>query len=194
MEWLNELFRHMTWADRHIWDTLQKFPKAAENKEIKEKLCHIHQAQLAFYQIWMGLPVDMPDESYFKSVQDMIEWAEENHTKIRQFVEQIDPEKLDKEIKLPWTKNVAKSIDEYELDPLEQVKAFEKIDRLSLELLGVYHSHPHHPCYPSELDKNQAFYPEVAFIIISLLNYRQPEIRAFRIDKGEVVEEQIVFK
>ena len=92
------------------------------------------------------------------------------------------------------TKNVAKSIDEYELDPLEQVKAFEKIDRLSLELLGVYHSHPHHPCYPSELDKSQAFYPKTAFFIISLLNYQQPDIRAFRIDKGEVVEVSIVFK
>jgi uncharacterized damage-inducible protein DinB len=110
IDWLKELFRHMIWADRQIWDALQKFPKAAENKEIKEKLCHIHQAQLAFYQIWMKMPVDMPDVSSFNSLQDMIEWAADNHNKILQFVKQIDPEKLDQEIKLPWAKNVQKSL------------------------------------------------------------------------------------
>ena len=76
--------------------------------------------------------------------------------------------------KLFKIKNIAKHIDEYELDPLEQVNAFEEIDRLSLDLLGVYHSHPHHPSYPSELDKLQAFYPDTAFFIISLLDFQQP--------------------
>lgn len=108
MDWLKELFQHMTWADRQIWDALGKFPKAVKNKETKEKLCHIHQAQVAFYQIWMGKSVDIPDESTFNSLQDIIEWAEKNHTKILEFVEQIDPAKLDKAIDLPWTKNVAK--------------------------------------------------------------------------------------
>jgi proteasome lid subunit RPN8/RPN11 len=90
------------------------------------------------------------------------------------------------------TKNIAKHIDEYELDPLAQVNTFEEIDRLSLDFLGVYHSHPHHPPYPSELDKLQAFYPDTAFFIISLLNFHQPDINAFRIDKGKVLEEEII--
>jgi proteasome lid subunit RPN8/RPN11 len=84
-------------------------------------------------------------------------------------------------------------MDEYELHPLEQVNAFEEIDRLSLELLGVYHSHPHHPCYPSELDKLQAFYPDTAFFIISLADFHNPQIKAFKIHKGKVMEEKIIF-
>ena len=91
------------------------------------------------------------------------------------------------------TKNNAESKDLYELDPLDQVKAFEEIDRLSLKLLGIYHSHPDHPCYPSGLDRSQAFYPDTAFFIISLLDYQQPEIKAFRIEKGDVIEEDIIF-
>ena len=95
--------------------------------------------------------------------------------------------------KLFKTKNIAKSIDEYELDPLEQVKAFEDIDRSSLELLGVYHSHPHHLSYPSGLDIQQAFYPDTAFFIISLLDFNNPQLKAFKIHEGEVVEEEIIF-
>ena len=96
--------------------------------------------------------------------------------------------------KLFKTKNIAESEDLYELDPLDQVKAFEEIDRLSLKLLGVYHSHPDHPCYPSGLDRSQAFYPDTAFFIISLIDYHQPEIKAFRMDRGKVVEEAIVLE
>ena len=91
------------------------------------------------------------------------------------------------------TKNIAESEDLYELDPLEQVKVFEEIDRLSLKLLGVYHSHPDHPCYPSGLDRSQAFYPDTVFFIISLLDFDNPQLKAFRLNKGEAVEEEIIF-
>lgn len=90
------------------------------------------------------------------------------------------------------TRNRAPSLDEYELDPVEQVNAFEEIDRLSLKLLGVYHSHPNHPCYPSGLDIGRAFYPDTAFFIISLSDVQPPQTRAFTIREGKVVEEPIV--
>ena len=104
------MFRHMIWADRQVWNFLRNFPKSAEHKEIKEKLCHIHEAPLAFYQIWMERPVEIPGVSSFYSLHDILEWAEENHKKILQYVEQIDPAKLDEEVKLPWAKNVQKSL------------------------------------------------------------------------------------
>jgi proteasome lid subunit RPN8/RPN11 len=94
--------------------------------------------------------------------------------------------------KLFKIKNIAQRMDEYELDPLEQVNAFEEIDRLSLKLLGVYHSHPNHPCYPSGLDINQAFYPDTLFFIISLSNSHQPQIRSFKMHAGKVSEEEII--
>ena len=94
--------------------------------------------------------------------------------------------------KLFKIKNIAQRMDEYELDPLEQVNAFEEIDRLSLKLLGVYHSHPNHPCYPSGLDINQAFYPDTLFFIISLSDSHQPQIRSFKMHAGQVSEEEII--
>ena len=95
--------------------------------------------------------------------------------------------------KLFRIKNIAQRMDEYELDPLEQVNAFEEIDRSSLKLLGVYHSHPHHPCYPSELDINQAFYPDTLFFIISLKEMNTFQLKAFKLCEGNVEEEKIIF-
>ena len=95
-------------------------------------------------------------------------------------------------VKIFKTKNIAESKDLYELDPLEQVRAFEEIDRLNLQLLGVYHSHPDHPCYPSGLDTSQAFYPNTFFFIISLLDFSKPHMKAFKIDNGKVIEEGII--
>ena len=95
--------------------------------------------------------------------------------------------------KLFKIKNIAQRMDEYELDPLEQVNAFEEIDRLSLKLLGVYHSHPNHPCYPSGLDINQAFYPDTLFFIISLKDMTTFQLKAFKMYEGKVEEETITF-
>ena len=95
--------------------------------------------------------------------------------------------------KLFKIKNIAQRMDEYELDPLEQVNAFEEIDRLSLKLLGVYHSHPDHPCYPSGLDISRAFYPDTLFFIISLKDMTAFQLKAFKMSEGKVEEEKITF-
>ena len=95
--------------------------------------------------------------------------------------------------KLFKIKNIAQRMDEYELDPLEQVKAFEEIDRLSLHLLGIYHSHPNHPCYPSGMDINQAFYPDTLFFIIALKDMTTFQLKAFKMCGGDVEEETIIF-
>jgi proteasome lid subunit RPN8/RPN11 len=88
------------------------------------------------------------------------------------------------------TRNSAASMDKYEIDPVEQLNVFEEIDRLSLKLLGVYHSHPNHPCYPSGFDISRAFYPDTAFFIISLSDVQPPQIKAFSIKEGKVMEEE----
>ena len=95
--------------------------------------------------------------------------------------------------KLFKIKNIAQGMDKYELDPLEQVNAFEEIDKLSLKLLGVYHSHPNHTCYPSDLDIHQAFYPDTLFFIISLKDMTDFQLKAFKMCKGDVEEEKIIF-
>lgn len=90
-----------------------------------------------------------------------------------------------------FTKNVRNSSSEYLVDPEEQFKIFEKMREENRELLGIYHSHPVTSAFPSPKDKQMAFYPEVSYIIVSLQNFSNPEIRCFKIREGKTVEEKI---
>jgi len=53
----------------------------------------------------------------------------------------------------------------YQMDPLEQLSAFQKIEQAGYELLGIYHSHPNGPDMPSATDIAEAYYPDVIYII-----------------------------
>ncbi|MEM3476354.1 MAG: M67 family metallopeptidase, partial [Candidatus Bathyarchaeia archaeon] len=65
-------------------------------------------------------------------------------------------------------KNRIKSPIRYEMDPEEQLKIFQEIEKNSLEILGFYHTHPHSNASPSEIDKLLAFYEGYSYIIYSI--------------------------
>ena len=74
----------------------------------------------------------------------------------------------------------------YFMDPKELAQAFKDMRSRHLDLLGIYHSHTHSPAYPSETDVGLAYYPDAAYVIISLENKRHPTIRAFTIRDKQV--------
>jgi proteasome lid subunit RPN8/RPN11 len=88
-------------------------------------------------------------------------------------------------------KNVDASPVSYRLDPKEQLKVFSEMDDEGLELAGIYHSHTHSEAYPSETDRRLAFYPESRYLILSLSDRDNPQLKAFRIEDDEVVEEEV---
>lgn len=63
------------------------------------------------------------------------------------------------------TTNLFRSDTRYRIDPAEQLAAFNQIDALGLELVGIYHSHPNGPDEPSPTDIAEAYYPEAAYLI-----------------------------
>ena len=78
----------------------------------------------------------------------------------------------------------------YSMSPQEQLKVFEEMDRESLEMVAIYHSHTHTIPFPSETDVRLAFYPEVASVIISLKE-ETPVVKAFRIMEDAIYPEEI---
>lgn len=80
----------------------------------------------------------------------------------------------------------------YLMDPKEQLAAFKDMDAAGLDLLGIYHSHTHTPPYPSKTDVAKAFYPDALYVIVSLARQEAPEIRAFRLSNGQIVEESVI--
>ena len=77
----------------------------------------------------------------------------------------------------------------YQLEPNEQFKVFAQIDRDGWEWSGIFHSHTHTEAYPSETDRQQAFYPDAHYVVLSLADRSSPRLRAYTIVDG-VVEEQ----
>jgi proteasome lid subunit RPN8/RPN11 len=88
--------------------------------------------------------------------------------------------------------NAEKSSIRYSMSPQEQLKVFEEMERETLEMVGIYHSHTHTIPFPSETDVKLAFYPEVFSVIISLKEEKNPQVKAFRIQEEAIYPEEIV--
>lgn len=76
----------------------------------------------------------------------------------------------------------------YLMDPHDQIRYFQAIEEQGLDLLGIYHSHPVSPAYPSPTDLSMAYYPEAVYAIVSLMQSDNPILRAFHIVDGQISE------
>jgi proteasome lid subunit RPN8/RPN11 len=72
----------------------------------------------------------------------------------------------------------------YFMDPKEMLAAFKDMRRQNVDLTVIYHSHTHSPAYPSATDVGLAYYPDAAYVIISLERKDLPEVKAYRIKDG----------
>jgi [CysO sulfur-carrier protein]-S-L-cysteine hydrolase len=79
----------------------------------------------------------------------------------------------------------------YRLDPTEQLRVFTEIDDEGWELLGIFHTHTHSEAYPSDTDLKQAFYPEATYLVMSLADRANPELRGFTMQDGAIAEREV---
>ncbi len=89
-------------------------------------------------------------------------------------------------------KNVDASPVTYRLDPKEQLEVFDEMDEQGWDLVGIFHTHTHSEAYPSETDRQQAFYPEASYLVMSLSDRSNPVLRSFSIQDADIVEEELV--
>ena len=91
-----------------------------------------------------------------------------------------------------WTiTNDERSMTYYVMNPRELLRAMRDIEDNEWEMV-IYHSHTHTQAYPSETDIRLAAYPEATYAIVTLQDRDRPDIRAFRILDGEVLERPVV--
>jgi proteasome lid subunit RPN8/RPN11 len=87
-------------------------------------------------------------------------------------------------------KNVAEKPDcRFVLDPEEQINAMRLMRERGEELFAIFHSHPAAPAEPSATDLEQAAYPDVLYLIVSLNTKGVLELRGFRIGRDRRVNE-----
>jgi proteasome lid subunit RPN8/RPN11 len=83
-------------------------------------------------------------------------------------------------------RNSAESPVRFFMDPAEQLKAFDWMERQGMQLAGIYHSHPDGPEGPSATDLEEAAY-QVVYIIWSRPGGAW-QARAFRIVDAQAHE------
>jgi len=79
----------------------------------------------------------------------------------------------------------------YVMEPKEQLEIMDAIDESGHDLLAIYHSHTRSAAYPSRTDVELAFFPNTLYVIVSIADEGNPEIRAFRINRTKDPEEAI---
>lgn len=84
--------------------------------------------------------------------------------------------------------NAMASPSAFEIAPVELFRLFREMRAQRLEHLGIYHSHPAGDNFPSPRDIERAFYPEVAYFILSPRAGAPQPVRAFSILLGTVSE------
>ena len=88
-------------------------------------------------------------------------------------------------------KNLESSPVQFSMDPQEQLNAFEEMEKGSMEMIAIYHSHPRTIPFPSETDVEKTVDPKMPSIIISLKERDKPITKAFLIQKEAIDVEEI---
>jgi [CysO sulfur-carrier protein]-S-L-cysteine hydrolase len=79
----------------------------------------------------------------------------------------------------------------YSISSQEQLRVFEEMEKDCMEMIAIYHSHPHTIPFPSETDVKMALYPEVSSIIISLKEENNPVVKGFLIREEAIYPDEI---
>jgi len=94
-------------------------------------------------------------------------------------------------------RNIRNSPVDYEMDPKEQLKCEKEMKQKGLKLIGIYHSHPSSPAYPSQVDIARVYwpgdpdmplYPDACYMIIGPVD-GDTQVKVFKIDRSQQIKE-----
>ena len=99
-------------------------------------------------------------------------------------------------LKLYRMTNVEASPFRFAMDPGEIVKVDQEAGDNDWDLLAIYHSHTRSEAYPSDTDVRIAggtaeLWPDVRYVLVSLMDEDAPQVRLFRITDGVITEEHL---
>ena len=106
------------------------------------------------------------------------------------------PEGSDRPERLVEMVNAAGSPTFYEFDSTELLQLYKEMDANDEEPVVIYHSHTSTEAYPSRTDIDLASEPGAHYVLVSTREHGNSEgpveFRSYRIDDGEVTEEEVV--
>jgi len=86
------------------------------------------------------------------------------------------------------TRNAAASPYRYSIDSKDLLRITLETDDADEVIWGIVHSHIGSPARPSPTDIGLAFYPDALYLVVSLADPGDPEVRAWRMVKEGIFE------
>lgn len=98
---IQDLFRHMEWADACVWRAVKASDKAMTDDAMRRRLHHIHAVQRAFLCVWRNEPCDFAAGTSL-GPEELMAWGRDYHREALQFVAAFSETDLDRPIVVPW--------------------------------------------------------------------------------------------
>jgi uncharacterized damage-inducible protein DinB len=106
---LNELYRHMEWADATVWRAVLASEAARGDAKLRGFFHHLHLVQRAFLRVWRTEPRDAPYPE-FEDARLMMEWGRSYYPEAFAHLESLSDDDLSKPLNLPWASMVEEQI------------------------------------------------------------------------------------
>lgn len=88
--------------------------------------------------------------------------------------------------------NVEDSPIGYSMDPKEQLQIEKQMRQRGQRMVGIFHSHTSSDAYPSSVDVSLAISPDISYVLVSLKDQAQPDVKSYRIEGTTITPEEIV--
>ncbi len=83
----------------------------------------------------------------------------------------------------------------FDMEPSDQIGIYTTIEDRGEEIVAIYHSHTKSPAEPSQSDRNNALsWPDPVWLICTLADPENPEIRGWDMRDGKVSEVELTIK
>jgi uncharacterized damage-inducible protein DinB len=102
LETLQELFRHMEWADARVWTAVFARAQLVADSNLKERLYHIHMVQGAFLKVWRGDQFRPVEAASFPDLWALMSWAREGYAEFNEYVAGLGGMDMERPIVMPW--------------------------------------------------------------------------------------------
>jgi uncharacterized damage-inducible protein DinB len=94
------LLGHAEWADALVWRSACTL--GGEDRELREKLHHLHMVQWAYLHIWQAEPVKPRELSTFPTLVSIRAWAREYYRALLPYLATVSEETLGQQLRFPW--------------------------------------------------------------------------------------------
>jgi uncharacterized damage-inducible protein DinB len=104
---LQQLMRHMEWADATVWKSVLAWPPAGSDPRIRDCLIHWHGVQWAYLQIWRDESPELPEASSFEDLAAVRAWAREYYRQRAELGDWLNEAALERPVHFPWAEQLA---------------------------------------------------------------------------------------